>query len=156
MSIIPEDQLKAPSSFNLTSMVDFLFLMLAFFATLAITKTSIFDSQINLISMQKQENEKHIQLHSYPKYVNISISQDGAYKWLTDISEYNMQNIEQIQKELLYQHKIGILPEEKKDIKILLHIDQQAPWQSIASLIYATKELGFQSVPIYEDKKEMR
>ena len=45
MSLVPEEKLKPNLTINLAPMIDFLFLMLAFFATLAVTRVTLFDTK---------------------------------------------------------------------------------------------------------------
>jgi len=150
MSLIPEDKIKPKLSLNLAPMIDFLFLMLAFFATLAVTRATLFDSNLDLVQLEKQKHNKTITPTTSQQQINISIAKDGSYKWMTDYFDYPMETQEKIQKELLHQHSIGALPVEKADTQVLLHIDQYAPWQAIASLVYAIKEIGFEARPVYQ------
>ena len=46
MSIIPDEELKGFGGLNLAPMVDFLFLVVAVFATLAVTKAALYDSEV--------------------------------------------------------------------------------------------------------------
>ena len=78
----------------------------------------------------------------------------GEYKWITEVQDYSINNIKQIQNELMYQYNIGILPENKSKTQILLHIDKFAPWEQIAKLIFAIRELGFEAHPIYEPENK--
>ncbi|MBM3197807.1 MAG: hypothetical protein FJZ58_00940, partial [Chlamydiae bacterium] len=52
MSLIPEEELSPKGWMNLTPMVDFLFLILAVFAVLAMTRTSLFTTEIHLAKVQ--------------------------------------------------------------------------------------------------------
>jgi biopolymer transport protein ExbD len=58
--------------------------------------------------------------------------------------------IQKIQKELLYQYSIGVLPADKSKTQILLHVDKKAPWEKIAKLIFAVREIGFEAHPVYQ------
>ena len=55
--IVPEEKLKPKLSINLAPMIDFLFLMLAFFATLAITRATLFDTKLDLVQLEKEKND---------------------------------------------------------------------------------------------------
>ena len=70
------------------------------------------------------------------------------------MKDYPMETLEDIQKEILHQQDIGVLPQDNTKTKILLHIDKNAPWDPIARLIYAIKEIGFEANPIYKTQKE--
>ncbi len=48
-SIIPQEELQVRRGLNLAPMVDFLFLILATFAVMAVTRTALYDSDINLV-----------------------------------------------------------------------------------------------------------
>jgi biopolymer transport protein ExbD len=151
MQLIPHDDLKIGQNFNFTPMIDFLFLMLSLFATLAISRAKLYDSEVNLVTLKPSEQQA-----LYPgqniQQINISISAAGEYKWLTDYDEYPMQNIVAVQQELTRQYQIGALPPDKNKTEIRLHIDQNAPWKPIAEAIFAIRELGFKAHPVYEPK----
>lgn len=148
--IIPEEELKPNLSFNFAPMIDFLFLMLALFATLAISRATIYDTSINLVKLSP-EVEGPLKLEKQNIYqINLSIGENGKYKWITEMQSYPMQTLTQIQKELLRQHQSGVLPKDKSKTEILLHIDRNASWDPIAKLIFAVRELGFEAHPIYE------
>lgn len=150
MSLIPEEKLHSQMTINLAPMIDFLFLMLAFFATLAVTRSSIFDTQLNLVELKKEKNAEQV----YPKQesfqVNISVSSNGEYKWISEFADYPLPSVKKIQKELQYQYKLGFMPKDKQKVEILLHIDKNAPWESIAQLIFGIREMGFEARPIYK------
>ena len=62
-----------------------------------------------------------------------------------------MENTIKIQEELARQYKIGALPQDKTRTQVLLHIDQKAPWKSVAESIFAIRELGFSASPVYDE-----
>lgn len=97
MSLIPEDELKKAGSLNLAPMVDFLFVIVAVFATMAITRAVLYDTQVNLV---KVNTEKKTNVSELPFVVNIGITEDGKYKWITEVNEFMMETTESIQKEL--------------------------------------------------------
>jgi biopolymer transport protein ExbD len=88
------------------------------------------------------------------EHVNLSISANGDYKWLTEFQEFPMANVEEVQKELTRQFQIGALPKDKNRTEVLLHIDRNAPWEPIAKVIFAVRELGFNAHPVYEPLEE--
>lgn len=150
MSLIPDEELKRTGSMNLAPMVDFLFLIIAVFATLAITRAALFDSEINLVKLTP-ENESSTQQPHNPHYiVNLSITEEGAYKWITEANEFVMENLEAVRIELSKQQELGLLPKEKELTKVLLHIDKKAQWEPIAQAIFAVREAGFEVHPVYE------
>jgi len=148
--IIPDEELKSNLSFNFAPMIDFLFLMLALFATLAISRATIYDTSIDLVKLNP-EVEGPLKLEKEDIYqINLSISEEGKYKWITEMQSYPMQTLSQVQNELARQHASGVLPSNKTQTEILLHIDKNASWDSIAKLIFAIRELGFEAHPVYE------
>jgi len=149
MELIPRDDLKAAPSFNFAPMIDFLFLMLALFATLAVSRAALFDTEIKLAKVQGPVQEK-----SHSKgglhVIHVSINGKGMYKWLTEFQEYGMPSTQAIQKELARQYELGSIPAEKSKTEVLLHIDENAPWHAIADAIFAIREIGFSARPVYE------
>ena len=150
MSLIPEEEIKRHSSVNLAPMVDFLFLVVAVFATLAVTRTALYDSDLSLVKVKTEENLKE-QLAKKELYIiHLSIDEQGRYKWLTEFNEYWLDGIAAIRQELERQQNLGLLPREKEKTKVLLHIDKQAQWDPIAQLIFAIRETGFEIHPVYD------
>ncbi len=150
MSFIPDENLKSSSHFNMAPMIDFLFLMLAFFATLAVSRASLYDTKLNLVQLKAEEGAIPIKKTEDPHQINLSVTQKGEYKWITEIQTYPMEDLRRIKKELNYQHKIGLLPKDKQLTQILLHIDKNASWDPVAKLIFAIREEGFEAFPVYE------
>lgn len=149
MDLIPEEELKTKSFLNLTPIVDFLFLVIALFATLAITRTALFDSEISLAKIQ-EENSSSSPHAEETHVINLSIGKSGEYKWITEFNEYTMDGIPAILQELSKQQDLGILSLDKAKTKILLHIDRQTEWDPVAQLVYSLKKMGYLSHPVYE------
>lgn len=149
MDLIPHDELKPTNGINYASMIDFLFLMLALFATLAISKASLQDTEIHLAQLKSPSRSSAIQAKKEIQQINISITAGGQFKWLTEFQEYPMSRVEEIQEELARQYQIGALAQDKSQTEVLLHIDKQAPWDPIAKTIFAVRELGFSVHPVY-------
>ena len=152
MSLIPEEELKPSHGMNFAPMIDFLFLMLALFATLALTRSALYDSSIDLAQVKTEGSDASIDEKDIYK-INLSIDTNGHYRWVTEFSEYLLQSPMQVQDEISKQFQNGLIPKEKENTLFLLHIDRMAPWDSVASLIFAIKEVGFDVHPIYESKK---
>ena len=131
-------------------MIDFLFLMLALFATLAISRASLYDSEIELASL-KPEGSSATLRSGQIQQINLSIHADGSYKWLTEFQEYPIESVAALQEELSRQYQIGALPQDKSKTEILLHIDKKAPWEPIVQAIFGIRELGFTTHPVYEE-----
>jgi len=150
MSLIPEENLKSRSNLNFAPMIDFLFLMLAFFATLAVSRASLYDTKLSLVQLKTEEGAQPIKQADESHQINLSVTNAGSYQWITEIQAYPMEDLERIKKELNYQHKIGLLPKDKHQTQILLHIDKNASWDPVAKLIFAIREEGFEAFPVYE------
>lgn len=150
MDLIPDDELKPKALLNLTPMVDFLFLVIAVFSILAITRTSLFDSEIQLAKvMEKDSLYPEIQDPNSP-VITLSVTQKGDYKWITEFNEYSMNTPSSILQELSTQEQLGLLPKETNKTKILLHVDKKAEWDSVVQLIYSLKKNGYHIHPVYE------
>ncbi len=149
MSLIPEDEYKRQASINLAPVVDFLFLVIAVFATMAVTRTALYDTEVDLVKL-KNEPGALSPAKQESQIVNISVTSDGKYKWITETDEFFLERPEGIQKEIYRQQKLGILPMEKSLTKVLLHIDKDARWEPIAKAIFAIKETGCEINPVYE------
>src|SRR3990167_10206418 len=131
-------------------MIDFLFLMLSLFATLAISRSALFDTEVNLAELKPEKEKNRSPSRQEIQKIHLSINASGNYKWLTEFHEYPMDNVQTVQDELSRQYKIGALAQEKAQTEVLLHIDKKAPWESIAQMIFAIRELGFGIYPVYE------
>lgn len=149
MSLIPEEEFKRSNSINLAPMVDFLFVVIAVFATMAITRAVLYDNEVNLVKISPEKEALSAGTEK-PYLVNISITEDGKYKWLTEVSEFLMENPASIKKELFKQQQLGLIPEEASQTKVLLHIDRNAKWEPIAQAIFTIREAGFHIHPVYE------
>ena len=149
MELIPHDELKPSQNFNFAPMIDFLFLMLALFATLAISKATLFDQKVELVENSTPSEPKKSTKEPNEHHLHVSIREDGSYIWLTEFGEYPMKDVKAIQDELMHQYQLGVLPKEKDQTQILLHVDKKAPWESVLGFILGTSEIGFQARPVY-------
>ncbi|NGX45316.1 MAG: hypothetical protein K940chlam2_00463 [Chlamydiae bacterium] len=149
LGLIPDEELKHEKNLNLAPMVDFLFLILAVFAVLAVTRTALYDSDINLVQMESRTPPPSLNEGKGGHTVLLSVNGQGQYKWVTEFNEFLLDGVEAIQYELKRQTELGLLPKEKERTKVLLHIDKNAQWESIARVIFAVKEEGFQISPVY-------
>jgi biopolymer transport protein ExbD len=147
MSLIPDEELKRYNHLNLAPMIDFLFLIVAVFAVIAVTRASLFDREINLVKVQTKTDSSLMQ----DRYtVHLSINSKGEYKWITEFNEYLISCPLDVQSELKKQQELGLLPKDTLKTQVLLHIDKQAKWEPIVQLIFAVKQAGFQIHPVYE------
>src|SRR3990167_7239951 len=143
MELIPHDEIRPNHNFNFAPMIDFLFLMLSLFATLAISRATLYDSDITLAEIKKEKEKTPLRSKRETQQIHISINEKGGYKWLTELQEYPMSNVQAIQEELSRQYQIGALAKDKIKTEILLHIDKNAPWESIARVLFGVREVGF-------------
>lgn len=156
MELVPKEELAKAPSFNFAPMIDFLFLMLALFATLAISRATLFDTEIDLAKVGSTSEGEALRTKAQTHLIHLSINAEGAYKWLTEFQEYPMGSVKAIQEELTRQHQLGVLPGEKSKTEVLLHIDQKAPWGVVADTIFAVRELGFSARPVYSSIEDAR
>lgn len=149
MSLIPEEELRREKGINFAPMVDFLFLVVAILATLAITRSTLHDENLELVKVHGPTENAWANTLNTPHLIHLVVTSQGQYKWLTETNEHTMDSIAAIQRELEIQLEKGILPQEKSQIKVLLHVDKQAPWESIVNLIFAVRGSGFKVHPVY-------
>lgn len=128
--------------------------MLSLFATLAISRATLYDSEVNLVDLKPEPHASPLRAKQDIQQINLTITAQGKYKWLTEFQEYPMETVQAVQEELARQYQIGALSRDKGKTEVLLHIDRQAPWQPIAEVIFAVRELGFTAHPVYESLAE--
>lgn len=130
-------------------MIDFLFLMLALFATLAFSRAALYDSEVDLVELKPEKGAASIRAKEIHQ-IHLSITANGTFRWLTEFQEYAMTSLDDVQKEIARQYQMGAIPEDKTKTEVLLHIDQKAPWKPIAGAIFAIREIGFTARPVYD------
>lgn len=150
MSIIPEEEIKRAGSLNLAPMVDFLFLVVAVFATLAVTRAALYDGDIQLVKVQPSSDESLLKGQNDYYVINLSVNEAGQYKWITEFNEYLFEGVKGIRSELKKQQDLGLLPKEKEKTKVLLHCDKNAKWEPIAQIIFSVRDAGFDIHPVYD------
>jgi len=150
MNIIPEEEVKRYGGLNLAPMVDFLFLVVAVFATLAVTRAALYDSDIKLVKLHPATENSPVLGQNDNYIVNLGINEQGEYKWITEFNEYLIPTIAGIQQELSQQQSFGLIPKDKSKTKVLLHIHKAAQWEPIAQVIFAVRESGFDIHPVYD------
>ena len=153
MSFIPEKELYSNKSMSLAPMIDFLFLMLVFFATLAISRITTRDTEIDLVKIRPEEETKYTLSPSNAvekKIILLAITANNEYKWVTDIRDHKMESAQDIYNELVRQYEKGLLPKDTSNTHILLKIDKNATWEPILSVIFAVRDAGFNIRPVYE------
>lgn len=150
MSFVPIEELKEREGMTFAPMIDFLFLMLAFFASLAVTRMAMKDTDINLVKTKSEKTSAALSQERDYKLIHISVLENGLYKWVTEIRDHPMQSANEIVQELQKQYQKGLLPENKQDTKILLRIDKNARWEPVLKALVAIKDCGFEARPVYE------
>ena len=153
MSFVPEDEVRNRGSINLAPMIDFLFLMLMFFASLAITRITTKDTDIQLVEIKPETTSTLAQADLDYKVIHLNINGNGEYKWVTEVRDYVMNTPEDITKELTFQYEKGLLPEDKMKTQVLLKIDKHAQWEPILKAIFAVRDAGFEVRPVYEPEE---
>ncbi len=148
--MIPEEELKRFGHINLAPLLDFLFVVVALFAILAVTRTALYDEELHLVKVHRTKALPSSTGEPTDHFlVNLSVDKNGKYKWVTEFNEFVIDDIAALQKELKRQQDLGLLPHEAERTNVLLHIDRQAQWEPIAQLIFAVKALGFPILPVY-------
>lgn len=150
MSFAPVDEIKGRTSMNLAPMIDFLFLMLMFFACMAISRVTTKDTDIDLVEVKSETHSVLADASSDYKFVHISINAEGKYRWVTEMRDYVMATADEIGNELLLQYRKGLLPEDRLKTQVMLKIDREAKWEPILKAIFAIRDAGFEVRPIYE------
>lgn len=153
MTFIPESEIRGQGGLNMAPMIDFLFLMLMFFACLSITRMAARDTDIDLVELKADTSSSVAEGDDDLKLINISILADGGYKWITDIHDYPMLAPNDLRDELLKQYNKGLLPKDKHQTQVLLKIDKTAQWEPILKAIFAIREAGFEVHPVYEPEE---
>ncbi len=150
MDLIPDEELKPRASINLTPMVDFLFLVIAVFSILAITRTTLFDSEVKLAKVAEKDSLYPETQDPDAPAINLSVTEKGQYKCITEFNEYSMENASAILEELATQERLGLLPKDPSKTKVFLHVDKKAEWDPVVQLIYSLKKKGHPVHPVYE------
>ncbi|MBB65570.1 MAG: hypothetical protein CMO81_10965 [Waddliaceae bacterium] len=153
MSFIPEEETRGRLTLNLAPMIDFLFLMLVFFATLAVSRVSTRDTDIQLVELIEESGAVTSNANHEQQIVNISITEKGEYKWVTEIRDYPMKDAMALQEELEMQYESGQLPSDKLQTQVLLKIDRHAQWDPILRAVFAIRAAGFEARPVYEPEE---
>ena len=150
MSFAPQDGIQGQRSLNLAPMIDFLFLMLMFFACLAVTRVTTRDTDIRLVEVKPNHSDHSGSGDADTHVIHLSITADGHYKWVTEIRDYAMNSPEEIHAELSQQYAKGLLPADKAKTKVLVKIDKEAQWDPILRAIFAVRDAGFEVHPVYQ------
>lgn len=151
--MIPEDELKHFEKGGWAPMVDFLFVIIIVFATIAITRNVVQDRELRLAQPLQQQKTTHQVQHNAVHVINLSINHLGRYKWLSNSNEIVFDSAKQLGERLISLRNQHRLPTQTDRVKILLYIDKTAPWQPIADAIFAVREAGYDVHPVYQSAK---
>ncbi len=149
MSFAPREEVMGQRSINLAPMIDFLFLMLMFFACLAVTRITTRDTEIDLVEAKSNESDAATGDNQF-HVIHLSITSDGQYKWVTEIRDHPMATPDEIFAELSQQYERGLLPTDKSKTQVLMKIDKEAQWDPILKAIFAVRQAGFEVHPVYQ------
>lgn len=150
MSFIPEEEFKSQAGMSMAPMIDFLFLMLAFFACIAVTRTATKDMDIHLA----KESSKEVSSTTSLKNLHYAIDIKGICYQIENGKKYPITALE-TQKQLKSLYQKGLLPKDKSQTRILLSIDKQAKWDDIFKFLLAIREVGFDAHPVYESSSSL-
>lgn len=154
MSFLDDQDLQQRGNFNFAPMVDFLFLMLMFFASLAVSRVIAKDTSIDLVHIQAEKNgSAEAKKEEEYKLITININENGSYQWATDVRDHEMDSADAIANELKNQYQRGMLPKDKDLTHVMLRIDKKAQWEPILKVIFAIRDAGFEVHPVYEPEK---
>jgi len=134
MSLIPDEYLHPKGGINFAPMVDFLFLTLTVFATLAFSRSAL--SEMSLETAPKREEQRETPSSG----ITLSILGEGGYSLKKGKELLPISSIKALKETLTSQGKKGQA--------VFLHIDNSAKWDAILPVIVAVEEAGLTPYPI--------
>jgi biopolymer transport protein ExbD len=149
MSFVPQEELQANQTQSLAPMIDFLFLMLMFFATLAVSRVTTRETEIDLVEIRPETHKEVAHAETDRKTVHVTVDKEGRYQWVTDLQDHQLTSPEAVVRELFAQQKHGLLPNESDRTEVLLRVDKEAQWEPVLRLIFAVRDAGFAVHPLY-------
>lgn len=156
MSFLSEEDIRGGNGVNLAPMIDFLFLMVVFFASLAVSRVTLKETELELVKLKTEQESPSAPIDDELRVINVSVNAQGEYKWVTELHDYAMESAQSIAEELRTQHAKGLLSKDKQKTHVLLKIDKHAQWEPILQVVFAIKEEGFDVRPVYEPEKAER
>jgi biopolymer transport protein ExbD len=148
MSFLSEAEVNGSRGLNLAPMIDFLFLMVVFFATLAVSRVTTQDTEIDLVKVEGKRGTTEASSADL-EVIQLTVTAEGTYKWVTELHDYPMSTADEIGNELRSQYRRGGLSEDKSLTKVMLRIDKEAQWESVMKVIFAVRDEGFSVHPVY-------
>lgn len=147
MSFIPEEALHGKENIPLAPMIDFVFIMLMFFACIAITRTALKDTHIDLVEAPPESVHNANNDNIKDNMIQISITATGEYRWSLSSQEMTTSFPDELAA-ILSQQLRNDDPTAKP--QVLLKIDKNATWEPILKAIFAIRDAGFAVRPVYE------
>ena len=154
IKLIPDEEVKRFEKVQWAPMVDFLFIIIIVFATVAITRTTLHDTDVSLVRLLSEKENVTAPARKSHHVINLSVSSAGKYRLISETSDILLDTAKALRSKLLEQQQQGILPQQHHQVKVLLHIDKKAPWQPIAEVIFAMREAGFAVNPVYQSPNQ--
>ncbi|MCB1135480.1 MAG: biopolymer transporter ExbD [Chlamydiia bacterium] len=148
-SFLPDDATRSISGVSMAPMIDFLFLMLVFFATLAVSRVTTRDTNIDLVEIRPEVGASLTANDAEQRTVTLKIAADGAYAWVAELRDYPLDSPVAVTEELQRQYQKGILPEDPKKTFVMLKIDKTASWDAVMRMVFAVRDAGFEAHPVY-------
>lgn len=130
-------------------MIDFLFLMLCFFASIAALQGSPRAGDVQLAVVNDTTHYRD-PAQNKRAVIHLTVTKDGSYRWSTPWRDYPMASLEAVLEELTVQQKQGALPQDRTQTAVLLKIDAQAPWKSAWQALMSIRNLGYDAFALYE------
>ncbi len=146
MSFVPVEEFKDSRGIPLAPMIDFLFLLLAFFVSLSVTRTTTQEADLELAKAKAPGGSF---AKNQEKVIQIAVLENGQYKWATKLRDHPIATAGELAEELKRQYAKGLLPQDKQKTKIVLKIDKEATWEPILQALLAIRECGFEAKPLY-------
>ncbi len=151
MSLIPDEHLRVRNSINFAPMVDFLFIVIVIFAMLAIMRNAVHDNTIDLVQTKEKSSSTSLSKQKEAKTINITITPQGGYKWCFNDNLLLLTHAGDLKQAIAQEVQLGHLSSDETQTQVLLHIDKNAQWKSIANLIFTIHEIGLSVYPVYEN-----
>lgn len=150
MSLIPDSELSQSKGLNMAPMVDLLFILLAVIIVAFITRAAIFDTEFKLVKA-KTEEKIPIDTSAALKGLMVKVFEKGLYTLTFEGTETSYENVEELSSaisKLVNEHKIT-----KSEHPVLLKIEKDSKWESVAEVILKTKQIGLEVRPLYEQER---
>lgn len=153
MSLIPEEELKKQQGLNLAPMVDFLFLIIAVLACMALTHAFLFDSDLKLA--QINESAAHNSPTDPKGILHLSLDSQGSCRWLLESALPQPTELSRLSEDVMTFRTLGLFP-SSGEVKIFLHIDQHVEWGQAVNAILTARQTGLAVHPVFESQAKKK